>query len=61
MVAYLGGVRPPLEKGAKEPGLGEALLSNSSHHLPIRGEGSNFELRRPAVPGDGDPGVTRRQ
>jgi hypothetical protein len=61
MVAYLCGVRPALEKGATEPGLGEALPSHSSHHLPIRGEGSDFDLRWSAVPGDGDPWVTRRQ
>ncbi len=61
MVAYLCGVRPPLEKGAMEPGLGKAVLSNSTRHLPIRGEGSDFDLRRSAVPGDGDPGVTRKQ
>jgi hypothetical protein len=61
MVAYLCGVCPPLEKGATEPGLGEALLSTSSHHLPFRGEGNDFDLRRSAVPGDGDMGVTRSQ
>jgi len=61
VVAYLCGVRPPLEKGASEPGLGKAVRSNFCRPLPFGGEGSYFDLRRFAVLDDGDMGITRMQ
>lgn len=61
VVVYPCGIRPPLEKGATEPGLGKAVSANSCHHLPFGVEGSDSVLWLPAVLGDGDMWVTRRQ